>query len=236
MSSGAPDWTQKADVNIVGSTVELEVKITAATVTFDVNIASSAVTLDVNVTNAVLDVNIASQSANITIDIAAQSISDIKIMAPSGKAVNIAQAKTGIELWTGTVDAGSTVTVFSISGRGRVETIGLWFKNKGSNDVLGTYCRITIQVDGSNIVDTVAPLAFDLFQGALLWEGSAVSPDDLGDRNPKAGIIWRYSDYMCGMHISFPIEFTSSFKLIIKNLDGSYGMDTKAAIAYGIYP
>jgi len=95
MSYGAPDFTQKADVNIVGQTVTVEIKIVGTDITLPVDIKAQTISeLKIDIAGqslgnlkvdiaaqsvSVLNINISSTDINIPVDVVAQSIGNIKI-------------------------------------------------------------------------------------------------------------------------------------------------------------
>jgi len=218
------------NINIVASQITLDVNIKSQEVTLNVNIASSAVTLDVNIASSAvtLDINIAAQEVN------------VKIVTPSGIPAYTGNAKTGVTLWRNLyVDASTTVTAVSITGRGRVEAIALKFdgSDEGVNTWFGS-ARITIKVDGSTIIDRALPYEIDILNGLIGEEKRlGTSIVDTGARNPKGGAVWLTSDqYRCAIFMAFPIEFTSSFELIIENTHTANGFYVSGVVAYGVYP
>ena len=197
--------------------------------TVNVNISATQVTLDVNIkaSEAVLNINLKTAEAT------------VNILAPSGKAVSVGHAKTGTTYWDmQSVAAGDSLVAVDISGRGRIETIGLYFWGYGGQDVFDTYARITIEVDGAAIIDHVAPWLFDLMNGQLLIaKADGVVAQEASSGNPKGGAVWRSdSGHQCGIFISFPIEFTSRFRLIIYNTHDTETLYTSGIVAYGAYP
>jgi len=84
MSYGAPDFTQKADVNIIGQTVTVEIKIVGSSINVPIDIvAQSLGNLKIDIAAAsigTLNVDIVGQTVgNIKIDIAAQSVGNIGV-------------------------------------------------------------------------------------------------------------------------------------------------------------
>ena len=172
------------------------------------------------------------------VNIAAQEI-EVNIIAPSGKAVSIGHAKTGIvDWWEQSISAGGSLTVLDISGRGRVETVGIYLRGAGGQDVFDTYARISIIVDGNAIINYVTPVVLDLLNGNYISSKASgeVSTEALS-ANPKGGVVWKSSGGdKCGLFISFPIEYTSSLKIIIYNTHDTYALYTSGIVAYGEYP
>lgn len=84
MSYGAPDFTQKADVNVVGQTVTVEIKIVGSSINVPIDIvAQSLGNLKIDIAAAsigTLNVDIVGQTVgNIKVDIAAQSVGNIGV-------------------------------------------------------------------------------------------------------------------------------------------------------------
>jgi len=84
LSYGAPDFTQKADVNIIGQTVTVEIKIVGSSINVPIDIAAQSLgNLKIDIAAAsigTLNVDIVGQTVgNIKVDIAAQSVGDIGI-------------------------------------------------------------------------------------------------------------------------------------------------------------
>ncbi|WP_448578886.1 hypothetical protein, partial [Thermosphaera sp.] len=127
------------DINIVSSQVTLNVCITSSQVTLDVNIASS---------QAILNVNITSSQATLNVSIQAQVV-DIKVVSPSGKAVNAADTlATSSVVDNVEVREGQEVTLLSITGRCRLSSIGIRVAGATST-TRAESTTIKVYVDGS---------------------------------------------------------------------------------------
>ena len=118
MSYGAPDFTQKADVNIIGQTIDVNIRIIGTDITLPIDIKAQSVSelkIDIAAQSlseikvdiaaqsvSVLNINISSTSITIPIDIKSQSIGNIKIdiaaQSVGNLNVNIAASSITIDM------------------------------------------------------------------------------------------------------------------------------------------
>lgn len=107
MSSGAPDWTQKADVNIIGQNIDVNIKIVGSTINLPVDIVAQTIgNLGVDIkaqTLSDLKVDIVAQTVeNIKVDIVAQSVGNLKVdiaaQSISEIKINISAQSVGISI------------------------------------------------------------------------------------------------------------------------------------------
>ncbi|MEM2292217.1 MAG: hypothetical protein QXX41_02980 [Nitrososphaerota archaeon] len=274
------------DVEIVGSTVALDVRITASTVTLNVNITGSTVTLNVNVTNTYIDVRITASTVtlnvnitgstvtlnvnvtNATINIAIQSQAiDLKIYTPTGRWTTISQTV----VTTAVVDskeagAGQEVTVISVTGRGRLMNIGIYFfYTAGTPASIYGNAWINIYVDGSlklslnpARLDRMTGYMVDMLRQALchaLFTGISIpynisrigtNPDRYLIRpenvNPKGSLTWAVYNYTnsryesMGGFINVDEEFFSSLEVKLKNDETAATLAVAVVAMVGEYP
>ncbi|MEM1801402.1 MAG: hypothetical protein QXF58_06695 [Desulfurococcaceae archaeon] len=243
-------------VDIKSQSVTLNVNITGQDVTLNVNITSQTTTLNVNVTNSTLNVNVTNSTLNISIS--GQTV-DIKIYTPSGRWTTVSQTVV-TSVIVNYVDAypGEEVTVFSVTGRGRLINMGVYFCYAvGSLTNVYTNVQINIYVDGSlklsftpMILDSMTGFMVDMLRGALMYAiSSKISPPyniaKIGanpDRylirpenvNPNGSLTWAIWDHTNGVYtemggfIKADEEFFNSLVVTLKNITTA---DTRFAIA-----
>jgi hypothetical protein len=100
--------------------------------------------------SSLVNVNITAQTlTNLKIEIAAQTIESVKIIAPSAKAVNIAQNITvGSATSAINVAANTETSLISATGRGRIKTIGFAIHDLTSGSILEND-SLRIYIDGA---------------------------------------------------------------------------------------
>jgi len=187
-----------------------------------------------------LDVNITAQSiSTLKIDISAQTIGAVTILAPSAKAVNIAQNIT-LSAVTSVAGYGANAetTLFSATGRGRIKSLSFFIRG-GPCDI----DEIRIYIDGSLKISlnmwTLDDATGGYMRNFLLGLSVPAGYYDFPLLSPIGGILRIYWDGLYITRISailhLETEYTTSFSITIKENLGVAGKYIYAGIFYGGY-
>jgi len=201
-----------------------------------------------------LAVNIAAKQVTLDINITAQDV-DVKIYTPSGRWTTVSELVTSSYTWVSlAVSPGEEKTAFSLTGRGRLITLGFYFTGSSANYDAYNKPWIKIYVDGETSPSiSLSPVDIDhlsgwVLEGAMTRGFNRVDYGTAGQAayatalNPVGGLTWMYKDSstdkvtQVGGFIRLAVEFMSSLDVKIYNSDAADTLYVSAAVFYGEYP
>ena len=256
MTSDAPDYTLLSDVNITGTEIMVAMDLQGATIAMPIDVQGATIALPVDIQGSTVKLNVHIETSEALVDINIKSaIADVKIYTPSGKWVSASETIASSSYVSSVlVSAGSESTLFSLTGRGRLMSIG--FRVNGASTSYNAFSKphIRVYIDGetSPSID-LTPSNIDRLSGgvverAMTYGFNRVDYGTAGQAayatalSPAGGLTWAYKDstsgvvYFLGGFIKLDIEFTSSLEVKIYNSDTTSGVYVDAVIFYGEYP
>jgi len=201
-----------------------------------------------------LAVNIVAKQVTLDINITAQDI-DIKIYTPSGRWTTASELiSASSALADVSVSADEEKTLFSLTGRGRLMTLGILFDGASTDYDAYNKPYIRIYVDGETSPSIeLNPARIDHLSGmvthyAVIYGFNRVDYGTTGQvayataLNPAGGLTWIYKNTDTGKwtrlggFIKLDVEFMSSLDIKIYNSDTANGVYVTTTIFYGEYP
>lgn len=254
MARDAPDYTLLSDVEITGTEIMVAMDLQGATIAMPIDVQGATIALPVDIQGQTinLDVNLVASTVTIDVNISAQTV-DVKIYTPSGRWVSSSDLLTSTTSYVATnIPSGAEQTVLTLSGRGRLKSIGFYFARTDPNGDVYTQTRIRVYIDGETDPSVnVSPANIDDFMGRLLlrqlqFDYETVVPAT-GTKaafaqvtSPVCGLtnIWYDEDSqkykVSGGFLVLNTEFLSSAEVKIYN--GSGGpIEARMLIFYGEY-
>jgi len=264
----APDYTQLSDVVITGTEIMVAMDLQGATIAMPIDVQGSTIAIPVDIQGQTinLDVNIVASTVTINVSVQSQAV-DIKIYTPSGRWTTTSETVVTSSYVTNvSATPGGTSTLLSVTGRGRLVSLGMRVDNGETTNPLNAYgqVRIQIYIDGA-LKMNLSGSALDLLSGKVAdrvrraginavaggwatpynFSKFRTSPDYYiiqPNTSPSGGLTYLIYDNTNGTwpewggYIYLNIEFFNSLEIKLYNGDSTYTAFAHIHAMIGVYP